>query len=162
MESSLPRPDFANPEDALRQLVEAGDLDQVMSITRRAARQLTGADGVSFILREGDRCFYADEDAISPLWKGHRFPQSICISGWCMIHQQVVAIEDVYADNRIPWDAYRPTFVKSLVIAPIRHESPIGALGLYWDRRHLATGREITTLKTLAHGAGMALAPLSR
>lgn len=162
MSSRLPLPDFTHPDDALALLVEAGDLERVMLITRRAARQLTRADGVSFILRDGDKCHYADEDAISPLWKGQRFPQEKCVSGWCMQHAQVLALEDIYSDPRVLWEAYHPTFVKSLVIAPIRHESPIGALGLYWAQRHRATSAEITTLKTLAHGAGLALASLSK
>src|SRR5580658_1372400 len=60
----------------------ARDLDAVTEIVRRAARELTGADGATFVLREGDLCFYADEDAIAPLWKGKRFPIGTCISGW--------------------------------------------------------------------------------
>lgn len=162
MDSFVPPPEFENAEEALRLLVEAGELERVMYITRRATRQLTGADGVSFILRDGDQCHYADEDAISPLWKGRRFPMEACVSGWCMQHAQLVAIENIYNDPRVPWDAYRPTFVKSLLIAPIRHDSPIGALGLYWARQHRATSEEISTLKTLAHGAGVALASLSK
>ncbi len=161
MEQASPTPEFRNAEDALKKLVEAGELEEVMRITRRAARELTRADGVSFILRDGNQCHYADEDAISPLWKGYRFSQDACVSGWCMLHAQLVVIEDVYADARVPWAAYRPTFVRSLLLAPIRHESPIGALGLYWAKRHLATAEEITTVKTLAHGAGLALASLS-
>ena len=46
----------------------------VQAVVRVAARRLTGADGATFVLRDGDSCYYADEDAISPLWKGQRFP----------------------------------------------------------------------------------------
>src|SRR5262249_27351111 len=60
----------------------------VMEIVRSAARELTGADGATFVLREGDLCYYADEDAIAPLWKGRRFPASACISGWTMLHRE--------------------------------------------------------------------------
>ena len=35
-----------------------------------------------------NHCYYADEDAISPLWKGQRFPMSACISGWAMLNRQ--------------------------------------------------------------------------
>src|SRR5258705_3687257 len=96
----------------------AGDVATVQNIVRLAARQLTGADGATFVLRDGDRCFYADEDAIAPLWKGQRFPMSACISGWSMLNRRAAVIEDIYADARIPHDAYRPTFVHSLVIVP--------------------------------------------
>src|SRR5262249_56843927 len=54
--------------------------------------------------------------AIAPLWKGQRFPMSACISGWSMLNRCPAVISDIYADSRIPHDAYRPTFVKSLVM----------------------------------------------
>jgi len=141
----------------IQQLSLARTLDAVMAIVRSAARDLTGADGATFVLREGDKCFYADEDAISPLWKGSRFPMSACISGWAMLNRQSAVIEDIYADARIPADAYRPTFVKSLVMVPIRTESPIGAIGNYWATRHLATEEEVRILQTLADSTSIAI-----
>src|SRR5262245_9048070 len=105
--------------EVVQRLSLARDLATVQEIVRRAARRLTGADGATFVLKAGDRCFYADEDGIAPLWKGQRFPLSACISGWSMLHRRPAVIEDIYADDRIPHDAYRPTFVKSLVMVPI-------------------------------------------
>src|ERR1051325_508535 len=102
--------------DAVQELSLARDLETVMSVVRRTARELTGADGATFVLRDGDKCFYAEENAIAPLWKGQRFPMSACISGWTMLNKQSAIIEDIYADSRVPADAYRPTFVKSLVM----------------------------------------------
>jgi hypothetical protein len=59
---------------AVTELSFARDLASVTTIVRQAARRLTGADGVTFILKDGGDCYYADEDAIAPLWKGRRFP----------------------------------------------------------------------------------------
>ena len=67
---------------AVRELALARDLATVISIVRREARRVSGADGVTFVLRDGAYCHYVDEDAIAPLWKGRRFPMSECISGW--------------------------------------------------------------------------------
>lgn len=128
----------------------ARDLDTVMAVVRHAARDLTGADGATFVLRDGDLCFYAEEDAISPLWKGHRFPMSDCISGWAMLNKEAAVIEDIYADPRIPQDAYRPTFVKSLAMVPIRTSAPVGAIGNYWAKPHRATEGEVKLLRALA------------
>src|SRR5512143_859954 len=111
----------------IQELSLSRDLDAIMQIVRRAARQLTGADGATFVLREGPHCFYADEDAIEPLWKGRRFPLEACISGWAMLNRSEAIIEDIYVDPRIPVEAYRPTFVKSLAMVPIRSAAPIGA-----------------------------------
>ncbi len=142
---------------AVQELSLARSLQAVMEAVRRAARELTGADGATFVLRDGDKCHYADEDAIAPLWKGHRFPMSACISGWAMLNKQSVAIEDIYADERIPADAYRPTFVKSLVMVPIRTGAPIGAIGSYWANHHRATPEEIELLQALANTTSVAM-----
>ncbi|MCC6624314.1 MAG: response regulator [Deltaproteobacteria bacterium] len=141
----------------IQDLSLARSLAQVQAIVRRAARELTGADGATFILREGDQCFYADEDAIGPLWKGLRFPMSACVSGWSMQHRQALAIEDIYADPRIPQDAYRPTFVKSLAMTPIRMAEPIGAIGTYWATQYRPTERQLAELQALADSTSIAL-----
>jgi len=134
----------------VQQLSLARDLETVMRIVRTAARELTGADGATFVLRDKDQCYYADEDAISPLWKGNRFPINTCISGWAMLNKRPVAIEDIYADHRIPHDAYRPTFVKSLAMVPIRTLDPIGAIGNYWASYHMPDEDELRLLQALA------------
>jgi signal transduction histidine kinase/CheY-like chemotaxis protein len=141
----------------VQELSLARDLQSIMTTVRTAARELTGADGATFVLRDDDKCFYADEDAISPLWKGQRFPMSQCISGWVMLNRQSAVIEDIYADPRIPADAYRPTFVKSLAMVPIRTESPIGAIGTYWATLRLPTAEEVELLQALANTTSVAM-----
>jgi two-component system CheB/CheR fusion protein len=130
----------------------------VADVVRRAARALTGADGVTFVLREGDLVRYLDEDAIAPLWKGMRFPADACISGWAMRHRRSVVIEDVFEDDRIPHHLYAPTFVKSLAMMPVRPEDPVAAIGAYWAVPHRATRRELGHLAALAGFAAVALA----
>lgn len=148
--------------EALRRLKSTRTLVEVTAIVRRVARAATGAEGASFVLREGDNCFYVDEDAISPLWKGKRFPMEKCVSGWVMTHAETLVIEDIYSDPRVLWEAYHPTFVKSLALAPIRREQPIGAVGLYWATRHAASADDIATLEALALNAAKALARIER
>jgi len=138
-------------------LASARTLDEVTRIVRSCARELTKADGVTFVLREDDNCFYADEEAIGPLWKGSRFPLQSCISGWSMLNRQIAVVPDIYADPRIPHEAYRPTFVKSLVMVPVRHEDPIAAIGAYWAQPHEATADEQQVLQALANAAALAL-----
>ena len=150
--------DLSRLMDAVRDLSQARSLDEVMQIVRVVARDLTDADGATFVLRDAGQCYYADENAIAPLWKGKRFPLESCISGWAMINRQSVAIEDIYSDPRIPGDAYRPTFVKSLAMVPVRREDPIAAIGTYWASNHLATSREMWLLQTLADSTALALA----
>lgn len=141
----------------VQELSLARTLERIMEIVRTAARQLTRADGASFVLQENGSCYYADEDAISPLWKGQRFPMDICISGWTMQHRTPAVIEDVQIDQRIPWLVYRETFVQSLVMVPIRTFDPIGAIGTYWAKKHNPTLNEIKLLQALADTTAVAM-----
>lgn len=142
---------------AVKDLSVARDVPTIQAIVRRAARELNGADGATFVLRDQDKCYYADEDAIAPLWKGQRFPMNTCISGWAMLNKQAAVVEDIEHDARIPLDAYRPTFVRSLVMVPIRTEAPIGAIGNYWATQHTATAEEIAVIQALADSTSIAL-----
>lgn len=142
---------------AVQRLSLARTLPAVQQVVRTAARKLTGADGATFVLRHGDQCRYVDEDAIAPLWKGKSFPLEDCISGWVMLNAEPVAIADIYRDDRIPHDAYRPTFVRSLAMVPIRREDPIGAIGIYWAESRTPDERELELLHALAGSTAVAM-----
>ena len=87
---------------AVQELSLARSLADIQRVVRTSARELTGCDGATFVLREEDECYYAEEDAIAPLWKGSRFPIEECISGWVMLNREPAVIPDVYSDTRIP------------------------------------------------------------
>ena len=142
---------------AMQEMSLTRDLTTVAAIIRRAARELIGADGATLVLREGDNCYYAEEDAIAPLWKGRRFPMDLCISGWAMRNRKPVVVEDIYADARTLPETYQPTFVKSLLMVPIRTVEPIGAIGNYWADRYQPTEQDVALMQALANAASMAL-----
>lgn len=142
---------------AIQHLSLARSIGDIQEIVPGAARRLTGADGATFVLRDGDCCFYADEHAIAPLWKGQRFPMSACISGWVMDNRWPARVPDIYADDRISADAYGLTFVKSLAMVPIRRLDPVGAIGNYWADYHDPSDREITLLQALADSTAVAM-----
>ncbi|HVV37819.1 MAG TPA: GAF domain-containing sensor histidine kinase [Acidimicrobiales bacterium] len=142
---------------AVRALASARRMDDIVEVVRHAARELVDADGATFVLRDEGCCFYVDEDAIAPLWRGQRFPLEACISGWSMLHAQQVVIPDIYLDDRIPHDAYRPTFVRSLVMTPVRAEESVAAIGTYWADNHVATESELDVLQALADSTAVAI-----
>ena len=146
------------PQGIADQLDAAQDLTDVGVVVRTAARALTGAMGATFVLRDHDQCFYADEDAIAPLWKGQRFPMTSCISGWAMLHATTAIVPDIEADERIPLAAYRPTFVRSLVMVPAGTPHPRAAIGAYWAVPRTPTDDEVARLEALAHATGEAIA----
>lgn len=141
----------------IQQLTATRDLSTIMAAIRHTARQLVGADGSTFVLKEGEFSYYADEEAISPLWRGQRFPLNACIAGWVMIHRTPAVIPDVFSDPRIPAEIYRATFVKSLVMLPIHAIAPIGAIGVYWATDYSPTPEEVNLLQTLADAAAIAI-----
>jgi GAF domain-containing protein len=138
-------------EDRLEQ---ATSTEAVIEVVRSAARGIFSADGVTFVLRDGELCHYVEEDAIAPLWKGQRFDINMCISGWAMLHGQTAVIEDVFADPRIPHDVYRRTFVKSMIMTPVSDHGAVAAIGAYWSEKRRFTEREIAVVKTLASAVG--------
>ena len=143
--------------ETIEQLSSTRTVEDVAAVIRTRAREISGAEGVTFVLRDGAWCHYLDEDAIGPLWKGRRFPLESCISGWTMLNGQVAVIPDIYVDDRIPHDAYRPTFVKSLVMTPVRREDPIAAIGAYWARQRTPSPTEVASLEAIARATATAL-----
>lgn len=144
---------------ATRDLSRARSLHEIVYIVKRAARRLTGADGAAIILREGAQVFYADEDAIGPLWKGRHFALNEDIAGWTMVNKKATIITDVTRDDRIALNLYRPTFVKSLLIVPVDRDHPVAALANYWgaERKHKPTPEEQRLLQTLADSTAVAI-----
>lgn len=141
----------------VEELSAARTLDRVTAVVAQAARDLADADGATFVLREDGVCFYADEKAIGPLWKGMRFPADRCVSGWAMGRNETVIIPDVFADDRVPHDAYRVTFVKSMCVTPVRREDPVAAIGTYWSDGRTPGPAVVRQLELLADTAAVAL-----
>ena len=143
---------------AVEQFATAADLNDIIAVVRATARDISGADGVCFVLRDGEMCHYVEECAVGPLWKGKRFPLTACISGWCMLNNQSAVIPDIYRDPRIPHDAYRPTFVKSLVMVPVRTTEPIAAIGTYWAAARTFTNDDLALIEALGRSTSAAIA----
>ena len=157
-------PSYKNSSSALDNLVDviqllslARDLPTMMDIVRRAARRLVGADGATFVLRDGDYCQYIEEDSIDPLWKGQRHHMSACISGWVMSNHQSIVIDDVSTDSRVPTGVFKPTFVRSMAMVPIRARDPIGAIGNYWAYPHTPSLEDLRLLQALADATAVTM-----
>src|SRR5579875_3539557 len=89
----------------VQRLSLARSLPEIQAIVRRAARSLTGADGATFVLRDGDQCFYAAEGATAPVWKGQPLAAPQCAGGWVATHRRALAVPDIYPDDRIQHEA---------------------------------------------------------
>ncbi|MFD1107525.1 ATP-binding protein [Sphingobium olei] len=143
--------------EAMEALAGARSVDAIISVLRAFARRAVGAEGIAIILRDEDKCHYIAEDAMEPLWAGQRFPMQRCVSGWAMQNHQTVVIPDVFMDARVPVDAYRRTFVRSMIMVPIGRPDPIAAVGAYWSEAAEPTDNQVALLEALARAASTAL-----
>ena len=157
VEAGLTPTDAFSLASTIVAISKASDIADLARCTCESVRSLLTSDGATFVLKDGEQVHYAEEDAKGPLWKGRRFPATACISGWSIIHGRAAAIEDIYSDQRIPAEAYRPTFVKSLAMVPVGAERPCAALGVYWSEQHRTTERELFIIETVAGAASAAL-----
>ncbi len=153
----MPENHWTNLADFAQRLAMARRMDEISKLVIQETRKRVAADGVSFVLRDDEACFYIDDDAISPLWRGLKFPASSCISGWCMSKNQIAVIPDIYLDDRIPHDVYRPTFVKSVVMLPIGGPEPFAAMGVYWSEQPRIDNETISYLRMMASLAASAI-----
>ena len=54
-------------------------------------------------------------------------------------------------------DIYEPTFVRGMIIVPIRSDNPLGTIGCYWSTQHQATPLQTRVLQILANMTAAAL-----
>ena len=141
---------------AIERLAGATSLEDVVEILRSSARGIVQSDGIAVVLKDEGRCYYVAEDACAPLWAGQRFPAEACVSGWAMHHRETVIIPDIEQDPRVPLDAYRPTFVRSMMMVPVGTPEAFAALGAYWSRVRRPEDHEIAMLEALARSAATA------
>jgi signal transduction histidine kinase len=148
---------WARAAEAIESLSGARSLDDIVEILRSSARRIVGADGIAIVLRDGDQCHYIAEDAMEPLWAGQRFPAETCVSGWAMRHGETASIPDVFIDRRVPQDAYRQTFVRSMLMVPIGRPDAVAAVGAYWSDTGRPIASQISLLEALARAASTSL-----
>jgi signal transduction histidine kinase len=74
-----------------------------------------------------------------------------------MIHARPAVVPNIFADSRIQLHVYRPTFVRSLAMVPVRAPEPVAAIGAYWATEHEATTQQLEVLTALADSVSLAL-----
>jgi signal transduction histidine kinase len=63
----------------------------------------------------------------------------------------------VFDDDRVPKDAYAPTFVRSMVMVPIGKPRAVAALGAYWSQTGRQSPETVRRLENLARLATVAI-----
>lgn len=142
---------------AIKSIATSYSMKSIMHTVNTTAGKIMNAKGSSFILREGEYCYFADENAITPLFRGKRFLLKDCISGWVIRNKKQAAIKDIYSEEKTLTELYKGTFVKSLAISPIRQNDPLGAIEVYWDKYYEPSPEEFQLLQTLADATAKAV-----
>lgn len=144
--------------ESVQDLSKAKNEQQIQEIVMIATGEISGSNGVSFILRENDNCYFSNTHSDSPLLKGKRIPAKECLGGLAMLNRQTIVVADVFEDNRIDKNIYEPAIVKSLVYVPIQKDDPIGAIGMYWSNEYVPTGQQLEFIEALASLAASSIA----
>jgi diguanylate cyclase (GGDEF)-like protein len=142
--------DFDSFLNVISNVSRVDNFPELQTLLKKAAKQLTASDATSLILRQGEKCFYLDEESAKPLWKGMSFPLSSCISGWSILNAETVAIEDIFKDERVPIALYQDKNIQSLLVVPIGKSKVIGVISVYWNDMHTPSQSEIMQLEALA------------
>ena len=74
-----------------------------------------------------------------------------------MSNAEAAVIPDIYADPRMPIEAYRNTFVRSGAMVPAGRVYPMAAIGAYWAAYHAADASQMEILGALADSVAVAL-----
>lgn len=142
----------------IERLGQARDYRAILAAIHGSLRRLIGAQGVTFVLRDGQHCFYLGEDAEPPLgWTGMRTPSETCIAGWCMRNSQEVTVPDISREARLQLSDYEGTGIKSLTMVPVGSRQPVAAIGAYWLHEHTSSESELECLRAVSRAAEQAL-----
>jgi len=138
--------------DTSRRLASVQTLEEVAVVVCGVVRQLTGADGATFVLRDGMHVIHVADDVVG---RGKRVPIEGGIAGWVMLHREAAAVANVDGDERC--ELHRGTVVKSLVMAPVKRDEPLAAIGAYWSTSAAPTSRAVQLVEEIASFATIAV-----
>ena len=142
-------------------LCSATSLVTVAHAMRAVVQPRLHCAGVTFVLVDGDQCFYPDDDPTAPVWAGQRMPIAENLCGWAILTSQPAVINNLELDERVPAQIERPGSVRSLVMVPVLGlRGPLGAVGAYWITTQQAGRADLNWLRRLAQAAGSAISAI--
>ncbi|MFD2082903.1 GAF domain-containing protein [Actinopolymorpha cephalotaxi] len=150
--------DRANPFRHLETRFErCGSYEDLQAEVCHSTRELTGASGVCFVLKEEDQCRHVAVDSDIPLWLDQSFPIDRCLSGWAILHATTAVAPDIHKDSRAAKVAHLPTPVHSMMMCPIIDGEPVGAIGACWPQSGIPSAHCLAVLEKIASLSGSAL-----
>lgn len=143
------------PSDLLLQITQAQsdiagfgpDLGGVMDFIAERMQSLTKARGAIVELAEGEDMVYRATAGIAKSQLGLRLQRQRSLSGACIAERRILFCDDTEADERVDRNACRRAGLRSMVVAPLRHnDTIIGALKIASDAAAAFTDQDIRVL----------------
>lgn len=133
--------------DAQRKIASANlDYAGLLEFILRSMSGMTGAEGASLEVAEGDEMVYVSATGLAARFVGLRLKIATSLSGLCMKTCEIMRVDDSETDSRVDRAACRKIGLRSMFLLPLRYdESSIGVLKLMSPRiAAFSTGAEPT------------------
>jgi signal transduction histidine kinase len=158
----MPLPDeLERLSSVLLAIAASHDEEAITHGLSRAARELLGAHGSSFAIRDGDEVRHVGRRGVGWVEAGRRFAIDACLSGRALLEGEV-AIVDVDEPSTVMAQSLRDARVRSAFLLPVRTERSAAAIGVYWAERRATTERDRALARKLAAAAAVALGHMDR
>lgn len=150
--ANLPGPVLLEIIRIQTEIVKLGhDLGMVMSFVAEQLGGLTGAAGAIVELAEGGDMVYRTATGIAAQQLGLRLPRQGSLSGLCVDQGQVLHCQDSETDGRVDREACRRVGLRSMVVAPLRHQDTVvGALKIVSPQPEFFTGEQTVILQLMS------------
>jgi diguanylate cyclase (GGDEF)-like protein len=127
------------------------DLSGVVQAVVERIPSFTNAEGAIVEYVEGDEMVYRGASGFVAPLMGTRVKRDASLSGLCVRLGQVLRSDDVILDPRVDAAPYEEVGVRSMVVAPLKHEgSTVGALKIVSTTTHAFTARDVRVLELMS------------
>ena len=158
--STAPRPDSFTELLTMQEALLAPDasLDSVMHLICERATVVTGAEGATIEMQEGDELVYRVASGTMAPFSGFRLARDSSLSGLALTTARVLVCEDSENDDRVNREACRRVGARSMVLVPLVHgRQVVGVLKVTSSRPHAFDAGVVELLRLVAGFLGTAI-----
>lgn len=127
------------------------DLSGVIEAVVDRIPSITNAEGAIVEFTEGEEMIYRGASGFAKPLLGTRVKREASLSGLCVRLGQVLRSDDIQVDPRVDLAPFQQVGVRSMVVAPLRHEaSAVGVLKIVSTETHAFTARDVRVIELMS------------
>jgi len=127
------------------------DLSGVMEAVVERIPTFTNAEGALVEYIEGDEMVYRGASGFARPLLGTRVKRDTSLSGLCVRMGQILRSDDILIDPRVEIGPFHDVGVRSMVVAPLKHEgSIVGVLKIVSSNTYAFTVRDLRVLELMS------------